>query len=135
LARFPTQVFTNYADVWKAAAENAATSEIRGSEQDWLSTFSSICACKKTLITPPGVKSGRVRIAEHESQTLMAFKKKVDAQWEWINKPPQKLKKKKGEEERYFSCSLLFSLVTDFFIFLLLVLLAKSSTWVLTKSN
>jgi len=92
--RFPEKTFKSYEDVWRATICIAAPSNIKGSEEDWNTTFNWICATKKTMIPPTEVKYHGARIVEYESVTLQAFKKKVDAQWDWLNKPDKSKKKK-----------------------------------------
>jgi len=102
LARFPNKVFRSYADVWRAAFDYATASDLHASEEDWKSTFRAICYCKKTLIPATTTTKSRVRISENESLALLAFKKRIDAQWDWLHKPKEKSKKKKQGEEYVF---------------------------------
>jgi len=99
--RFPTMLIKTYEDIWRACLEHATSSDIKASEEDWRSTFNVICATKKTMIVPPDVRYAGPRILQHESLVLQAFKRRVDAQWDWMKKPPEKFKKKKVEGEEY----------------------------------
>jgi len=99
--RFPNLLIKTYQDVWTATSKNASESNIRGTEEDWKSTFAPICSTRKTLIPAPNAKISKCRVTDTESQALLAFKRKVDEQWQWMNTPQKKSKKKKEEGETY----------------------------------